>query len=111
MNNIKMYLRDKHALLVAVLLLLLGNPYFTWSLPMRPIAILLMQIIVLFECRKQRMQVTATDQKLIILFVITWVYWAFLTIYHGILNINGLITNLCVCFFFIVSFTKGDFRK
>lgn len=106
-----MYLRDKHALLVAVLLLLLGNPYFTWSLPMRPIAILLMQIIVLFECRKQRMQGTATDQKLIILFVITWVYWAFLTIYHGILNINGLITNLCVCFFFIVSFTKGDFRK
>ena len=103
--------KDKSALFVSILLFSLGNPFFLWNIPQRPVFIMLMQLVLLFICNHNKTVMSSKDRYLSSLYIFTFVYWLYITIYNGVLNLNGIIINLVISLFFMTSFVSSDFRE
>lgn len=109
--NSNIFFSDRKSLLFALGLFFLTMPFFVWHIPQLSYIKLLVSIIVVVMAFNRQKKHTDSDNRLIVLFVFTGLYYIFLSFFHDILNLNGIITSFIIVLFYCVSFIEDRFLR
>ena len=109
--NSYIFFSDRKSVLFALGLFFLTMPFFVWHIPQLSYIKLLVSITVVIMAFNRQKRYTGSDKRLIMLFVLTGLYYIFLSFSHDILNLNGIITSLIIVLFYCVAFIKDRFLR
>lgn len=95
---------------MALILFYFSSPYFVWHIPFKNYINIFAIIILSFTCYKHRKKMVISDQILIFMYLITWVYYM-IQLYFSGRNFFGLIENAPICLLCFVTIVRKDYGE
>ena len=94
----------------AIILYYFTLPYFVWNIPYKPALDIILSVIAVMICVNNRKNITNRDVILIVLFIITWLFFM-IKLFTGGRNIFGIIQHLPIGLYFFIPLLKDEFGK
>ena len=98
------------ALIAALLLMLVVGPYFVWTIKYNNTLMLFARLLFAFLCINNS-RIRKQDRGLVIIFSFVVVYYIAVAIFHGNINLNGIISGSTLLLYSFIFFTNIPFAK